>query len=61
MLTCGTNSVVDNNLITKFLSLSTVEHIKQFKLLLKTKEEAITQFVSLFVYLFCGNRVLFKS
>jgi len=52
------NSVINNILLQNSYLL---ERIKQFELLLETKEEAITQFVSLFVYLFCGNRVLFKS
>jgi len=57
------NSIVGNNyvLIAEFLPLSTVERIKQFESLLTTTDEAVTQFVSLFIYLLYSNRILFQS
>lgn len=43
---CASNFVVNNDvLIAEFLLFSTVERIKQFESLLKTTEEAVTQFV----------------
>ncbi|XP_029162886.1 uncharacterized protein LOC114934365 isoform X2 [Nylanderia fulva] len=41
---CVSNFDVNDNIITKFLPCSTVERIKQFESLLKTTEEAVTQF-----------------
>lgn len=45
------NLEVNDVLIAEFLPLSTVERIKEFESLLKNTDEAVIQFVSLFVYL----------
>nr|XP_012231350.1 PREDICTED: uncharacterized protein LOC105677354 [Linepithema humile] len=37
-------NVVENTLIAKFLPLTTIENIKEFDVLLKTTDEAVTQF-----------------
>lgn len=44
-------SKVNDNLIAPFLPLSTIETIKEFDALLKTSDEAVTQFVSIIMYI----------
>lgn len=44
-------SEFDDSIIAEFLPLTTIEQIKKFDSLLRTTNEAVTQFVS-FVYLF---------
>lgn len=55
----ATNSFQNNNnLIAEFLPLTTVELIKQFESLLKTTQEAATQFVSI-VYIYYFLTIVF--
>lgn len=43
-------SKINDNLIAPFLPISTIEAIKEFDALLKTSDEAVTQFVSIIMY-----------
>ena len=40
----------DDSLIVELLPLATVDNMKEFESLLKTSNEAVTQFVSLYIY-----------
>jgi hypothetical protein len=47
-----TNNVENNcDLIINFLPFATIENIKEFDVLLKTTDEAVTQFVSCYIVL----------
>lgn len=56
------NPVENNDVyMIQFLPLDTIDRIKEFKALLKGTEEAVIEFVSLFVNEFCSNCVLFRK
>lgn len=42
----------DDSLIVQLLPLATIDNIKEFEFVLKTSNEAMTQFVSLYIYFF---------